>query len=155
MFTYDLGTDIGKLRRIINDQKEDSYIYEDDELEFFMSFFSTEDNLQVKLIKTAIMIVTNLSQKYSESIGTRVKIHRIEKEITADKAKAMKDLLNSLNNLLKMIEKKSVSPMVFGGGIHISNKPSYEDILSDLVAPNFQDNQFDFSEGNINDCKDE
>lgn len=136
--------EIEKLRVLINDDGNE-YLYDDRKLEVFLSFYDDESDTRVKLLKTSIMIISNLAQKYAESVGTRIRINNIEKEITADKSKAYADLLNSLEKQLKGIEKKTIIPIVFGGGIILANKKTAkEKEESGIVPPIFEDEQFDF-----------
>lgn len=135
--------EISILRVLINDDEE--YSFSDEKLTVFLSFYDSEPDSKYRILRAAILIVSTLAQKYASSVGTRIKINNIEREVTKDQSDAYNSLLKNLEAQYKSLTKSTIVPIIFGGGIKLSEKRTAEEKYdSGIVPPIFEDNQFEF-----------
>lgn len=128
-FTYDLTNNIGKLRLIISDNNSDSYIFEDEELEFFL------DRNDENITRTAIEICRALAMKFMQESSAKIRIDDIQIE-EGNKHKYYTDLANDLERQLTSgLSADSILEIYFGGvyesDLYNNKQDQYNEVIVD------------------------
>ena len=126
-FTYDITTNVGKLRLIISDNNSDSYIFEDDELDFFLD---RNDN---NITRTAIEICRALAMKFMQESSAKIRVDDIQIE-EGNKHKYYTDLANDLERQLTSgLSSDSTLEIYFGGiyqdDINNNKQDQYDNLI--------------------------
>ena len=139
-FTYDLSTDIGKLRlRILNKDSTD-YTFEDEELQAYLDMNNGDLNWSL------VMIYETLCAQENATAGDEIKIGDIEIDEGKQKAKNYCDLAKTLRKSIVDGTVDGNSNMFFySGGIYASDRRSNQSDIccGEIIAPDFTDHTFD------------
>jgi len=137
-FTYDISTNIGKIRLIIQDKDIDNYIFEDEELSFYLG---RNDN---NITRTAIEICRTLAMKFMQGSSQEVSIDDITIR-EGSKHKYYLDLAKDLENqLISGLSADSILEAYFGGVYEMDiddNNDAQEDGY--IVKNSFKRNTYD------------
>lgn len=122
-FTYDVSTNVGKVRLLIGDTDETDILLQDEDIQFFLDSYG---NLKIAASQAAMAI----SAKFSREADKQVGMLRISFSIRA----------NNYNKLSKELKLNASSILIsYVGGISQSDK-IYNDDNPDKVSPSFRRN---------------
>ena len=138
-FTYNITTNIGKVRFKIADKTASSYLVEDDEIQEYLTLNDNNVNL------AAYEIALALSAHYS-SVAEKRKIGELYLD-TRDIADKYRKLADNLKKSYR------TTASVYCGGISQSDKDTYEED-SDRVKPKFTKGMHDYKTTNYDDWDD-
>ena len=137
-YSYNLATNIGKLRLRVQDNDEDNVIFQDEELQVFL-----DDGFN-NILQSAVGVYYALASKYSASSvsGSSFQIGTLK--LSDDSA-----LANKYLELAKMLEAQIIDggsqapiPYIYTGGIYVADKELQENDDT-LIKNKFTMDQFD------------
>lgn len=137
-FTYDLDTNIGKLRLEIPDTDASNYVFEDDELEYFLNKASSD----IQWAK--VYVYENLYAMHQTSSGKETEVGDIRIKFAATLGEGWKKMADALRALLLSgsTPESSYNPFFYTGGIYQQDREDWEESIRDgtLIERDFYDN---------------
>lgn len=129
-FTYDLSTDVGKLRLEISDTDSVYYVFSDEELSYFLT--KANDDIQWARVyayesRCALEIPNS---------GKEIEVGDIRQSYAASAGKGWCEMAKELRFLLSngLAPESNYDPFFFAGGVYQTDRDKWEDDISNDVT---------------------
>ncbi len=141
-FTYNLSTDIGKVRALIPDKDEERFLFSDQELEILLDRGKLRNNsykIEWAVYYAWLELASESNQKDSNA-GVKFKLHRLEIYNDAIGSNSPYNWLKQAEELRKTLERFEAlggaigSSTVFFGGLSLAESDIYDQDIDNLSS---------------------